>query len=383
LDSPLYHLALLGDPPEQARAEIEQEIAKAVLAFGLRLGHEVAWTLNETDFRPDERRCSAAIFFCAPHVREGHLQDFLDRGIPILPVVSTLNRVTEEVPTLLRPFNCLGYDITGPVRTATALMECAGLLPRQRRVFVSYRRDEARAAALQLFDELSARLFEVFLDTHGIAPADDFQSMLWHKLCDSDVLLMLDTPNYFESRWTNAEFGRALAKGISVLRVGWPDATPSRRTETVSRVELIEDEIDVASGSLAPEAVQRICLQLEGVRSQSHAVRHKSLVSRVRNHIERIQGEVIGVGRHKAIYIRLPMDKDIIGYPVVGVPTSRTLHDATINAAGKSVAVVYDPVGISRDWLDHLNWLGNQVSEARWVTIDEAGWIFADWDTRV
>jgi TIR domain len=68
----------------------------------------------------------------------------------------------------------------------------------------------------------SARLFDVFLDTHGIAPAEDFQTMLWHRLCDSDVLVMLDTPNYFGSRWTSAEFGRALAKGIAVLRVGWP-----------------------------------------------------------------------------------------------------------------------------------------------------------------
>jgi hypothetical protein len=100
------------------------------------------------------------------------------------------------------------------------LLECVGLLPRQRRVFVSYRRDEARQAALQMFDALSSRHFYVFLDTHGITPAEDFQAMLWHRLCDSDVLLMLDTPNYFEGRWTSAEFGRALAKGISVLRIG-------------------------------------------------------------------------------------------------------------------------------------------------------------------
>ena len=138
------------------------------------------------------------------------------------------------------------FDLGGSrtERIATALLECVGLLPRQRRVFVSYRRDDARQAALQLFNALSARLFDVFLDTHGIAPAEDFQAVLWHRLCDSDVLVMLDTPGYFESRWTNAEYGRALAKGISVLRIGWPGVSPSLRTATASRLDLAATEID-------------------------------------------------------------------------------------------------------------------------------------------
>ena len=77
------------------------------------------------------------------------------------------------------------------------MLESVGLLPRQRRVFVSYRRDEARQAALQLFNAFSAKLFDVFLDTHGIAPTEDFQAVLWHRLCNSDVLVMLDTPGLF------------------------------------------------------------------------------------------------------------------------------------------------------------------------------------------
>lgn len=36
--------------------------------------------------------------------------------------------------------------------------------------FVSYRRGDARNSALQLFNALSGRLFDVFLDTHGVAP---------------------------------------------------------------------------------------------------------------------------------------------------------------------------------------------------------------------
>ena len=87
------------------------------------------------------------------------------------------------------------------------------------------------------FNSLSARVFDVFLDTHAIAPGEDFQAVLWHRLCDSDVLIMLDTAGYFEKRWTKAEYGRALAKGISVLRVGWPVINRSRYAGTSSRMD--------------------------------------------------------------------------------------------------------------------------------------------------
>jgi hypothetical protein len=259
-------------------------------------------------------------------------------------------------------------------------MECAGLLPRQRRVFVSYRRAEAREAALQLFDALSARLFDVFLDTHGIAPAEDFQTMLWHRLCDSDVLLMLDTPGYFESRWTNAEFGRALAKGISVLRVGWPDSTPSIRTATASRAELLPEEVDPQTGRLSNNAIERICLQLEEVRSQGHAVRSVNLVSNLRNALQQIGGQITGVGPNRAVYTQLSNGANVVVYPTLGVPTSKTLHEASTNSPGQSVAVVYDHIGLHPHWLTHLDWLGSHISSAKWIKASEAAWQFADWE---
>lgn len=376
----LYQLALLGSPTDAQVSELEEVIGTSVGMFNLRLGHEVGWEVCPKEFNPDQQRSSAAVFFGGEAPPLANVAKLLERGIPLLPVATDANRVSTEIPTLLQPLNCLVYTAGGSQRVATALLECAGLLPRQRRVFVSYRRGEAREAALQLFDALSARLFDVFLDTHGIPPAEDFQTMLWHRLCDSDVLLMLDTPGYFESRWTSAEFGRALAKGISVLRVGWPDATPSTRTSTASRAELLPEEVDQSTGHISEEAVERICLQLEEVRSQSHAVRSVNLVSNIRNAIETIGGRIIGVGSNKAVHIQLPDGRNVVVYPTVGVPTSTTLHDASSNSPDQSVAVVYDHVGLHPRWLGHLDWLGQHIHSARWVKASEAGWQFADWE---
>lgn len=375
----LYQLAVMGSPSDAQIAELEKYINKAVDLFQLKLGREIQWEIKPTIFTPSQHQSAAVVFFGGPDAPLANIADLLQRGVPILPVVSEVGNIINEIPALLRPINCIAYNPNGAMRIATALLECSGLLPRQRRIFLSYRRTEAREAALQLFDEFSARLFDVFLDTHGIPPAEDFQTMLWHRLCDSDVLVMLDTPSYFDSRWSAAEYGRALAKGISVLRIGWPDLTPSPRTATASRAELVLDEIDSNTGRLTANAIERICLQLEEVRSQSHAVRSLNLVSNLRIAVEKIGGHVIGVGANKAVYVQLADGRDIVVYPTVGVPTSTTLQDASENSPNMSVAVIYDHVGLHPRWLDHLDWLGAHIRSARWVKASDAAWQFADW----
>mgnify|MGYP001259524222 CR=1 FL=1 len=375
----IYELAILGVPTDAQVEALEGVLKPAIEAFGLGLGEEISWSVRPSKFEPSSRSAAAAVFYGGVGAAAMDVAPVLSRVIPILPVTSTNLRVREELPVQLQPFNCLDYSQAGPQRVATALLECVGLLPRQRRVFMSYRRDEARQAALQLFDALSARLFDVFLDTHGIGPAVDFQATLWHRLCDADVLVMLDTPNYFASRWTSAEFGRALSKGIVVLQVAWPDSKSSPRTATTNRADLLTGEVDAASGSLVQSAVDRICTQIEAVRGEGLAVRHLNMVGRLRNEIETIRGKFIGVGPHRAVYVSLADGREIVAYPTIGVPTSTTLHDAVMHAGDKRPAVVYDHVGLHPSWLQHLDWLGAHVQTARWIKASEIGWQLADW----
>jgi hypothetical protein len=370
----------MGAPTDAQVAELEQHISHIIAPFGLRLAHEITLLVRPASFTPPQLTPSAVVFFGAAGVSDAGLAPILASGIPILPVASADGSISAEIPAPLKVLNCLTVATHGLPRIATAVLECVGLLPRQRRVFVSYRRDGARQAALQLFDALSARLFDVFLDTHGIAPAEDFQAVLWHRLCDSDVLVMLDTEGYFDSRWTSAEYGRALAKGISVLRVGWPGVNPSARTATASRVDLVAGEVDAATGRLADDALNRICLQLEFVRGQSHAVRSLNLFSKLKQGVECIGGNVSGVGVHNAIYLTLPDGKNIVVYPTVGVPTSINLNEAAERATGRPVAVVYDHIGLHEQWLDHLAWLGKNITVARWVKANEAAWALAGWE---
>jgi hypothetical protein len=370
----------MGAPSVTQLSEMERHVFESLAPFGLRLGVEVTWSVQPARFDMMPKEPAAVAFFGGAGVSDTTAAEALNRGVPILPIASSASAIGAEIPASLKHLNCLTYADHGPERISTALLECVGLLPRQRRVFVSYRRDHAREAALQVFNALSARVFDVFLDTHGIAPAEDFQAVLWHRLCDSDVLIMLDTQGYFESRWTNAEYGRALAKGISVLRVGWPNVNPSPRTATATRVDLTVDEVDLATGHLSDAAVERICVHVEAVRGISHAVRRLNIYSNLKQAIECIGGKIKGVGLHNAVYLFLPDGKEIVGYPTVGVPTSVTLNDAIDYAPGKSVAIVFDHIGLHHSWLEHLDWLAKNIQAARWIKVSEAAWSFAGWE---
>lgn len=377
--TPIYHLAVLGSPTEEQITDLEEAVGNAVAMFGLRLGEDVSWEIVPETFNPGQQCSSAVVFFGGSGADHASLPSLLRRGVPVIPVVSDLRRVGTDIPALLQSLNCLSYADGGVKRVTTALLECAGLLPKQRRVFVSYRRDEAKEAALQMFDALSSRHFDVFLDTHSIAPAEDFQTMLWHRLCDSDVLLMLDTADYFNSRWTTAEFGRALAKGISILRVGWPEVMPSSRLATASILELADEDLDETTGRIRNAAIGRICRQLEEVRSKSHAVRMVNLMSNLRIGIESIGGAVLGTGTGRGVRLQLPTDELIVVYPTVGVPTSMTMHEAYLNSPDESVAILYDHVGLHPQWLTHLDWLGHYIQATRWLRACEASWQLADW----
>jgi hypothetical protein len=377
-----YELALIGAPTSSQSSAVQQRLEDVLSTFNLHLGAEIGWSIgSSSSLMGDQKIPTAAAFFCEVGTSDAGLTELLGRGVPIIPVATEPGKIGIELPNLLKPFNCLTFSGDGPTRIATALLECVGLLPRQRRVFVSYRRNEAKDASLQLFNRLSSKIFDVFLDTHGILPAEDFQGVLWHRLCDSDVLIMLDTPTYFSSRWTSAEFGRALAKGISILRVGWPGVARAARTATTSSLELRDADVDKTTGHLSDGALEQIAAQVEIVRSQSHAIRRLNLFSSLKRDIECIGGVVSGVGTHNAVHLRLPDGKEVIAYPTVGVPTSMTLNEVVDYANGKEAAILYDHIGLQEGWLKHLNWLGSNISAARWVRASEAAWAFGGWGT--
>lgn len=126
----IYQLAVLGAPTAAQISELETTVADAVSMFGLRLGQDISWEIVPAAFTPHQQRSAAVVFFGGVDADHPSLPNLLRGGVPVVPVVSDLDRVATEVPEILHPLNCLSYANGGAKRVATALLECAGLLPK-------------------------------------------------------------------------------------------------------------------------------------------------------------------------------------------------------------------------------------------------------------
>lgn len=383
----IYEFAILGNFSSEQLQCLTNTIREMISEFGLAIGAEVEIYDAKTLACRNRASAFAAVYFGGAVTTDLEAASSLfSESVPVIPVVENLEQFSTSVPDFLRATNgyCLKKEDPEMEEFATIMLECVGLLRRQRRVFVSYRRTESREAALQMHDLLTSRGFDVFLDTHDIRPGDPFQDVLWHRLCDSDVLVMLDTPTYFESRWTREEIGRARAKEIHVLRVVWPDHEPNKMTDLAETVYLQKEDLEKDCGPVVTKTMDEIALKVESVRSRSIAARYMSITGRLRADVERIGASFEGIGAHRAIAIKLIDDRTIWAYPVVGVPTAETLNDiankASVANQREIPVLVYDDIGIRETWSAHLQWLEYNIQAVRGLKITQAGWMLAAWE---
>lgn len=377
-----YELAIFGDAPAGLTELIQAELEGRLSELGLKLGDQVSLHVGPAaEFRAVGERCAAALCFTSSVNQNPDLIRLMKTGIAIIPVASAFNTFHKEFSAPISTLNGMSLDKTDAAGLVLALLECASLLPRQRRVFISYRRDESTEAALQLYAALSGRLFDVFLDTHDIHPGKHFQEVLWQRLCDCDVLLFLDTPKYFESRWTEAEFGRAEYRAIPLLRAAWPGVALHERAQFARTVQMEAEDFKGPPGHLTPDAVKRICDAVEDSRTTGVAARYLQLITTLRDSLQRGRGHLEGVSLRRSLIAVTPAGKRIAVYPSLGVPTSHTLHNATLDQHPSPVAVVYDEAGIDeKGWREHMDWISEYVqNDVRLVSSHKAGWDFADW----
>ena len=197
-------------------------------------------------------------------------------------------------------------------------------------------------------------------------------------------MVMLETPSYFDSKWTRYEIARALAKEIHVLRVVWPDHQPSKLTELAKTIYLSSDDLSATDGPIRTQTANALALSVERLRSRSIASRYLSITGRLRADVQKFGATVEGVGAHRAIAVRLPDDRRVWAYPVVGIPTAEILNDIADKAqnAGQREypVLVYDHIGIRGTWSAHLDWLSENIKTVRTIKLTEAAWSLAAWE---
>jgi hypothetical protein len=375
-----YEIIVLGSPtPDQLR-ELKDRVREAATSFQLTMPGEIDVLVGAATASRNPKAAAVALYFGSDPAVDADKVDELEAAkVPVVPVVPEgIASFSKAVPTALHPVNActIPADDLRLDTLASVALEIVGLLHRQRRVFVSYRRTDSRDAAVQLHDELSGRGFDVFLDTHDIRPGADFQEMLWHRLVDCDVMIVLDTKKYLDSKWTPQEIGRAQALGIQILRVVWPGHKGTAHLSLSDTIVLAKG--DLCRKRLSAAVVSEVSRRAEALRSRSIATRQLEIAGKLKVEVELIKGRFEGIGAHRAMALTLPMGKTIEAYPVVGVPTAEMLNDvhskATKARHGRFPCLVYDHTGIRPAWLDHLSWLDGNIAGVRTLRILGAGY---------
>lgn len=381
----IYELAILGNPPGEKRRMLEATLKDLIADFELQVGDDVAIRSAEDFDKRNIRAATAAVYFCDGHIHDrAVIETIVFANVPIIPIVPE-GESFSLVPKIVAGANGLmeRADDSAMTEIATALLECVGLLRKQRRVFISYRRQESRIAAVQLHDALSAKCFDVFLDTHKIRPGEPFQDVLWNRLSDCDVLIMLDTPGYFDSRWTREEIGRARVKNIHVLRVVWPNNTPNKMTDLAETIYLEDNQFKESGDQIVEASVDEIVLAVERLRSRSIAARYLAIAGKLRAEAIKAGVTVTGLGAFRAMEIILLNGEKVWAYPVVGIPNAELLNEIAEKGTSSSNVLppimVYDHLGVNQSWASHLEWLNSEIEAVDLLKVSEAGWELASW----
>ena len=297
------------------------------------------------------------------------LQSLVSDSVVIAPVVSSRSRVQIEIPPLLRQVNALEFrnGTVGLARLVALVLETFRLLRKERRLFISYRRDDSQPFAERLYDALDARGFDVFIDLRSVPPAVDFQSELWHRMSDSDVVVLIDTPGFRAGRWTTAELAQANATNIQILHLLWPgqreDSSSAFSHFMPLRTADFRWRWPGKGKNVRTATLTRICAHVEQLRARAIAARHRYLVDNLCD-AARDLGMVPLVESEHWISIKLKNGRTLAVVPAVGVPTADRLN-VVFNAVGdpstRDLWVIYDNRGMLAQWLSHLDWLDSHL----------------------
>lgn len=346
-----------------------------------------------TDPVVDRRMPSVGVFFgLAPSpVLSIHDTDRLDQlltdGSLIIPVVADTSAFKTFVPSPIAHLNGISVGECGNdfERLAARVLEGLGLLRERRRLFISYRRVETSGVAAQLYEALDAAGFDVFLDTHGVLrPGEPFQDVLWHRLADTDVAILLDSPGFLASRWTEEELARANTSNIQILQVLWPAQTEGAAAAFSTFDPLVAGDFE-GTETLGPGArlrdgcVTSMVDKVEGLRARAIGARHSFLVR-----------EFLLEARRAGLQVRTTLERtlivsapggDCLVQPAIGVPDAEgyegleALHerDKTIGRTYSTPPILlYDQKGIRAKWIKHLDWLNGNLACARSLSLADA-----------
>lgn len=294
--------------------------------------------------------------------------------IPIVPIVSEKSKANDLLPEALQRINAAELNASNynsQIENITnEVLHLLGLLYKQENVFISYRRSETEEAAKQLHIELVNNGYDAFLDTCDIPIAADFQGELKQRLSDCSALILLESKDFFESKWTKEEFDTANSLRVEILSIKWPEVKSLRDKEFSDTLTLSKEDIE-DDGTITEEKLHSIVGTINSLTARYYEARRQSLVSNFINEVKK-------TGRNIELKINGSISIDGLDgliVPLIGVPQSWDYYKAETMEHKGRLFLLYDNQCILDSWMDHLKWIESKSNIEPIYVNDNSSWI--------
>ncbi len=378
-----YQLIFIGSLNKTAQ-EIEDLFFEQVHLLDLR--PDFFQVIKEANFSDDYKPNQPAfsIYFgdeSGNFLNLDLVKTLLADGRMILPIFYGEDLFSTQIPDELSNQNGLLYEDTKKINIVTLALEAFQLLRSTRKVFISYKRSESSSVAIQLYEALEKNNFDVFLDTHSIKPAEPFQDELWHRMTDCDVIVLLNTKGFLDSKWCKEELAEAAAKQIGLVQLVWPDHSIDSTAHVSFPYHLKENDFvssiykDKEHSKLTDTFVDGLVEKVESVRARNLRARQDNLITEF---IQQgaVYGKTLNLQPERFITEDLGTNEKRVFIPLVGIPQSincnqsAELKNEIENFKVTDVFLLYDDIRIRDKWISHLDWL-NKYLEVKTIKKQE------------
>lgn len=383
-----YQLITIGHD-NQFRDLVVRTFLDKIVDLGLE--REVVEVITDADYFAKHKNNSptVALYFGGSNSNHPHLdilENLVHEAAFILPIVEDKSVFCSLTPNQLHEIN--GSQLENHLDIdplVSSILEGFSLLRTSRRIFISYKRSDSTAVAIQLYEEFEKAGFDVFLDTHSIRPGDTFQDELWHRLADTDVVVLLNTAGFSGSRWTTEEFAQASGMSITILQLIWPGNTSLGTSQLTIPYQLTSNDFDnqkYSDGSctLFAPTIPNLLSEVESLRARGLAARQDNLVTEFMRAAQKLS---VPAKLQPQKYITLEHEgkgKDVI-IPTIGVPQAFIYNESDekvkkyIQSQDYSVFLLFDHKNIKESWLNHLSWLDKYLPITSFKIVDAETWL--------
>lgn len=251
---------------------------------------------------------------------ENLIRSYMNRRM-ILPIAQNPDDFKTKFPEGLKQLN--GFflkkdDMESLLRLKNYIATYFGLLEGNKKVFISYRRTDTEPLAHKLHSELVKRKFHPFLDAYSIEEGVNFQDYLRHELVDSEVVILLDTPNFNSSDYCMEEFNIANQERIPVVDVRF---RVNPKTNLHRFCCYWETDLDCNAANSNSDLVCKIIELMETVRVSAYKFKRDYVLDEFNALCRKYDLSVVECGS----FIRCDTTHECF-YPLTNIPTATDMY---------------------------------------------------------